>query len=101
MDSIKKITNNTVTMSSGIGLGSLLHAFIKNEKNNEQEILTAHMLMNANFGLPICRLRFKKIAVSKKNTAAQSPFTDNSKTFDVIFPQCFPILLAFPSIAFQ
>ncbi|MDR2776902.1 MAG: hypothetical protein LBB17_02570 [Puniceicoccales bacterium] len=101
MDSIKKTTNNTVIMSSGIGLGSSLHAFTKNEKNNEQEILAAHMLTNANFGLPMCRLRFKKIAVSKKNMAAQSPFVDDSKIFDVISPQCFPISLAFPSIIFQ
>jgi hypothetical protein len=101
MDSIKKSTNNTVTMSSGIGLGSSLHAFTKNEKNNEQKILTAHMLISANFGLPMCRLRFMKIAVNKKNMAAQSPFVDNSKTFDVISPQCFPILSVFPGIVFQ
>ncbi|MDR0742426.1 MAG: hypothetical protein LBE98_03110 [Puniceicoccales bacterium] len=100
MDSIKKITNNTVTMSSGIGLGSSLHAFTKNEKNNEQKILTAHMLINATFGLPMYRLKFKKIA-SKKNMAAQSPFVDVSKTLDVISPQCFPMLLVVPSTVFQ
>ncbi|MDR2603164.1 MAG: hypothetical protein LBC11_01195 [Puniceicoccales bacterium] len=86
MDSIKKITNNTVTMSSGIGLDSPLHAFIKNEKNSEQEILMAHMLINANFGLPMCRLRLNRTPVSKKNIATKSPFADDSKTFDVISP---------------
>jgi hypothetical protein len=86
MDSIKKITNNTVTMSRRIGLGSSLHVFTRNEKNSEKEILRAHMLTNANFGPPMYRLRLKKVPVSKKNIAVKFPFVDNSKAFDVIFP---------------
>jgi hypothetical protein len=60
--------------------------FIKNEKNSEKEILRAHMLINANFGPPMYRLRLKRIPVSKKNIAVQFPFVDNSKASDVIFP---------------
>jgi hypothetical protein len=95
IDSIKKITNNTVTMSSGIGLGDSLHAFTKNEKNIEQEILIAHMLANASFRLPTCRLRLKRITVSKKNIAAKSQFVDDSKTFNAISS------LTFPNVIFQ
>ncbi|MDR2779291.1 MAG: hypothetical protein LBB16_03350 [Puniceicoccales bacterium] len=86
MDSIKNIINNAVTISNGIGFGSSPNAFIKNARNKEQEILMVHMLKNASLGLPICRLRLKRIAVSKKNIEARSPFAGNAKIFDVMSP---------------
>jgi hypothetical protein len=86
MDSIKNITSNTVVTSSGIGFGSSLNTFTKNETNRELEILMAQMLKNASFVLPMCRLRLKRIAVSKKNIEAKSTFVDDVKNFDVISP---------------